>query len=287
MRVTAISGRYITTYAQWRQAKYTSINGQLRDIARCAVLFSLSITSSPKKGSGWIRFPFYHHVFDDERKGFERQLRCLREWGDFVSIDEACAIIGENRRLRERMFCISFDDGFMNCLTNALPILKALDCPAAFFIQTNLIGIDAGNKFELLMSFSRHAGYPGPVELLNWESCRELLSVGMTIGSHTASHAILLELDEASALEELKGSKAVIERKLGIQCRHFACPWGVPGVHFRKNRDPMLAAKAGYATFLTNTRGLNRPGDDLFSIRRDHLMANWPAYQMRYFMRGA
>jgi peptidoglycan/xylan/chitin deacetylase (PgdA/CDA1 family) len=283
---TGMSGGFITTYEQWRKARSTNLRGHLRETVRTSVLFGLSLLTSPRKGSGWLRFPYYHHVFDDERRGFERQLRHMRDWGDFVPLDEAADIIGEDRALTERLFCISFDDGFKNCLTNALPILKALDCPAAFFIQTDPIGLDPERHSDQLNSFYRHAGYPGPVELLNWENCRAMLTAGMTIGSHTISHANLGSLDESAALEELTGSKAVIERKLGIRCHHFACPWGIPGVHFRIDRDPGLAIRAGYTTFLINARGLNRPGDNPLCIRRDHLLANWPDHQLRYLMRG-
>ncbi len=281
-----MSGAFITTYAQWRQAGSTGMYGRLRETVRTSALFGLSLVSSPKRGSGWLRFPYYHHVFPDERAGFERQLRRMRDWGDFVSLDEAAAIIGENRRLSERLFCVSFDDGFKNCLTNALPILKALNCPAAFFIQTDTVGVNPERDGHQLMHFYRHVGHR-LVELMSWEDCRAMLAAGMTIGSHTVSHANLSSLDESSVLDELSRSKAVIELKLGIPCRHSACPWGIPGIHFRLNRDPGLAARAGYATFLTTARGLNRPGDSPLYVRRDHLLANWPDYQLRYFMRGA
>ena len=278
---------FITTYSQWRQAASAGVWGGLHDIARKAALCGLSLFSSPLKSSGWLRFPYYHHVFDDERRGFEQQLRRMRDWGDFVSLDDAINIIKDKQPLSQRLFCLTFDDGFRNCLTNALPILKELDCPAAFFIPTGLTGLDPKPHRDQLMRFYRHAQYPGPVELMNWDDCHIMLAAGMTLGSHTVSHARLASLDESSALDELTRSKEVIERELGITCQHFACPWGIPDVHFRTNRDPWLAAQAGYCSFLTGARGLNRPGDNPLHIRRDHLLANWSDYQLRYFMRGA
>ena len=56
---------------------------RVRGIARNAAILALSTAMSagrsPDKDEGWIRFPFYHHVFDDERRGFTRQLEFL-EW---------------------------------------------------------------------------------------------------------------------------------------------------------------------------------------------------------------
>ncbi|MCH7865187.1 MAG: hypothetical protein IIC56_08255 [Proteobacteria bacterium] len=47
---------------------------RVRGFARNATVMALSAGRSPAKSGGWIRFPFYHHVFDDERRGFARHI---------------------------------------------------------------------------------------------------------------------------------------------------------------------------------------------------------------------
>ncbi len=44
-----------------------SLAEKARGLARDAALRAFSLGRSPAAVSGWIRFPFYHHVFDDER----------------------------------------------------------------------------------------------------------------------------------------------------------------------------------------------------------------------------
>ncbi|MDP1908156.1 MAG: hypothetical protein Q8K85_07645, partial [Hyphomicrobium sp.] len=69
-----------------------SVRARARSAVRDLALRGLSL-GRRIDGGGWIRFPYYHHVFDDERRGFARQLDYLRRFGDFVSIDEAAAML--------------------------------------------------------------------------------------------------------------------------------------------------------------------------------------------------
>src|SRR5438105_6196996 len=71
----------------------------------------------------WIYFPLYHFILDDERRGFDRHLRYMRRRGEFISIDDAVAAMSNPAGIGGRYFCVTFDDGVKNCLTNAVPIL--------------------------------------------------------------------------------------------------------------------------------------------------------------------
>ena len=64
-----------------------TVTRKLRDLARDGAIRVLSAGRSPNRGSGWIRFPFYHHVFDDEREDFRRQLDFMAGFGDFIGLD--------------------------------------------------------------------------------------------------------------------------------------------------------------------------------------------------------
>jgi peptidoglycan/xylan/chitin deacetylase (PgdA/CDA1 family) len=119
---------------------------------------------------------------------------------------------------------------------------------------------------------------------MSWDDCRTLVAGGMTIGSHTRHHARLAELSPAAAKAEMSDSKDDIERALGITCRHFCAPYGLPGRDFNIDRDGRLAREMGFSSLATGLRGPNRPGGDPFSLRRDHVLANWGLYQLRYFL---
>ena len=115
---------------------------RLRSIARDTALFFLSLKSRKNSLSECIYFPCYHHVLDDERKGFERQILFLKNVGEFISLNHAVELLREKKKIGGRYFCITFDDGFKNFLTNAKPILHGNSCPGAIFVPTSHIGSD-------------------------------------------------------------------------------------------------------------------------------------------------
>jgi glycosyltransferase involved in cell wall biosynthesis/peptidoglycan/xylan/chitin deacetylase (PgdA/CDA1 family) len=230
----------------------------------------------------WLRFPFYHHVFDDERRGFARHLDTMRNYGEFIGLDDAVRLLEDGTPLEGRYLCLSFDDGFRCGLTHALPILAERSVPAAFFVVSGLVP----DRSDHCTPEHRHFFGPGrrPVPFLTWDDCRTLLAAGMTIGSHSAGHRRLIGLDDAGARDELALSKAAIEAALGRRCDHFCCPWGKPGRDFQVGRDPELARALGYRSFLTTKYGAMRPGESPFAIRRVGLVARFGTYQLRYFL---
>lgn len=255
---------------------------RLRNAARACVIAGLSATRSPTRGSGWIRFPYYHHVFDDERAGFERQLRYFRNIGEIIGIDDAVAMMTGGTPIDGRYLCITFDDGFKNWIENAVPILVGQQAVAAFFVATGYIGTDVERDLERLLAFYDNDGRL--MEFLNWDDCRAMTEAGMTIGSHSEGHVHLKDLSDDAVMGELTRSRSIIERETGKPCLHFCCPFGREGIDYDRDRHPEMAAAAGYVSFLTGHRGDNRAGTSPFDIHRDHLLANWGNYQLRYFL---
>jgi hypothetical protein len=61
---------------------------------------------------------------------------------------------------------------------------------------------------------------------LTWEMLSEMSEAGITIGSHTKSHALLTGEENDRVLEEVIQSRDSLQRHLGITPRHFAYPDG-------------------------------------------------------------
>lgn len=268
-----------TTYREWSAG--LSRRERLRTSARDAMIFGLSLTSRVPRGSNWIRFPYYHHVFDDERSSFDAHLGYMRNFGEIISVDTAMEMLASHDRVDGRYFCITFDDGFKNCVTNALPILLERQATAAFFIPTRFIGTSLERDREVLLAFYGHGKIL--MEFLDWDDCRTLAEAGMTIGSHTVSHRVLSGLTDTEVETELRESKKTIERELGTSCDHFCAPVGRPDLDFRTDRDPELARKVGYRSFLTTQRGSVHRLSTPMAVDRDHTLADWGLYQLRYF----
>ncbi len=250
-----------------------------RTVARKALSWLEATFLRPPIGSDWVHFPMYHHVLDDERRGFDRQLRHLRRYGDFLSASDAIDALAQPGGIGGRYFCVTFDDGFKDSRTNSLPILVERNCPAIFFLATDYIGLDLDEDWSQVCLFPQPpAPYHLPFEYMTWDDCRELQAAGMTLGAHTCGHVRLSELDPAQSDREIRESKARIERELGHPCHHFAAPWGRPGIDFDPAVHPQQARNAGFKSFMTTQSGSNMAGADPFAIRRLALLAtHWNA----------
>jgi peptidoglycan/xylan/chitin deacetylase (PgdA/CDA1 family) len=60
----------------------------------------------------------------------------------------------------------------------------------------------------------------------SWDMLAEMQRAGVTIGSHTQTHALLTNERWHKVLDETAGSRQVLESKLGIVIKHFAYPNG-------------------------------------------------------------
>ena len=269
----------VVTYQQF--TAHLSLKNRGRSLMRDGALFAFSLMRSIPRGLNWIQFPYYHHVFDDERNGFDEHLKYMKNFGDFISLDDAVDVLESNRPIDCRYFCITFDDGFKSCITNAMPILLKYKVPATFFIPTKYIGSSVDRDSELCSGF--YEGEKIMMEFLSWEDCRKMAQEGMSFGSHSVSHIRLINLSEEDVERELKDSKSIIECELGQPCVNFCPPVGHPGVDFLVDRDIKIAKRLGYRSFATGRRGSVRRRQAPMQIDRHHIIAVWPTYQLRYF----
>lgn len=74
-----------------------------------------------------------------EQAAFEQQLRWLRAEFDIVAIDEAVVALRQGA-VRGRLACVTFDDGYANNISLALPVLQRFRVPATIYLATSFIG---------------------------------------------------------------------------------------------------------------------------------------------------
>lgn len=261
----------------------TPLKARARDLARTTALRVMSLGRNIEATTNWLRFPFYHHVFDDERQGFQAQLDRLGTIGEFISMNDALSLIDGTFPLDGRYFCLSFDDGLKSCFTDAFPILAEREIPAIFYLVSDLIGKSLQPDDPVARQVFGFKGAGTTLDFMSWDDCREMKENGMALGSHTCSHINMLASDPETVRREMQQSKAAIEAQVGA-CDHFCPPYGIPGVHYDPTRDIALARDCGYRSLVSGARGANHAGDDPFAIRRDQLLANWGSYQLDYFL---
>ncbi len=142
----------------------------------------------------------------------EAHVRFLRRRGyRFLTAEELL----EEGRPRPGTAVLTFDDGFRNWMTAAVPLLRRLGVRATFYVCPGLFG---GRHWHL-------DGEEG--RLLDEREANGLLEAGMELGSHSLSHPDLRLLDGGELARELEESKSAIERLTGRPCRTLAYPYGL------------------------------------------------------------
>ena len=76
---------------------------------------------------------------------FAERMRCVRQWCNVLSLVDAVAALSRGT-LPARALAISFDDGYADNATVALPILRQLRLPATFFVATDFL--DGGRMWN-------------------------------------------------------------------------------------------------------------------------------------------
>lgn len=166
------------------------------------------------------------------------------------------------RPLPRKTFVVTFDDGYENNLTQALPILELLGVPATIFLATAYL--------DSLQPFPSDdwsaAGDPGvPVETwrpLAYTQCQELAASGLIeLGAHTHTHADFRGRPD-EFLADICLCRAALRECLGIEQPTFAFPYGTRREGFSGGALADAARIAGLPCALTTEPQLVRPSDD-------------------------
>lgn len=109
--------------------------------------------ASPAGARAGLSILIYHRVLaepdplrdDPDAAAFGWQMQLLARHFNVLPLIEAAARLREGT-LPARAACVTFDDGYADNCTVALPILKALGIPATFFVATAYL--DGGRMFN-------------------------------------------------------------------------------------------------------------------------------------------
>jgi peptidoglycan/xylan/chitin deacetylase (PgdA/CDA1 family) len=107
---------------------------------------------------------------------------------------------------------ITFDDGLVKTVREAIPLLIERSIPCSLFVATGLFG-------------QRHPDLPGEL-IASAEEVAELASAGVEIGAHSVDHVRLTELSFADALDQMRRSRATLEDLLQRPVKAMAYPFG-------------------------------------------------------------
>lgn len=176
------------------------------------------------------RVVIYHQVGDFAGRemevspaAFQRQLDWMQQRGEIVDLDTALSRWREPGA--ERLFVLTFDDGYRDLYTTAFPLLRTRQLPFLLYLTTR--PVETGEPLR-----------PG-TEPLRWDDIREMLDSGlMTLGAHTHTHPDLRSIDAPHLQQEIEASHELIEARMSVSPQHFAYPWG----YWSQTADPLLRA---------------------------------------------
>jgi peptidoglycan/xylan/chitin deacetylase (PgdA/CDA1 family) len=214
-------------------------------MSRVPILCYHNIGPAPAAG----RFELLHVA---EAK-LERQLWALRRVGlRGVSMTEGLAHLRAGGR--RGPVVLTFDDGYLDTLTAALPLLRRYGCRAICYVVSDRIG--GHNRWDDGEGREHHA-------LMTREQIGSWLDAGMEIGSHSCTHPWMQKMAEEEVTAELADSRASLRRTFGVAVDHFSYPFG------KFTATTIAAAKhCGYTSAVTAEPGIASSADDAHRLPR-------------------
>lgn len=185
---------------------------------------------------------------------FEEHLSFLAAAGyRTATVSELVARSAGGEPVPERTVVLTFDDGFADFHTHALPALVRHGMTATLYVVTCYVGSTS--------AWMRAEG-EGDRPLLGWGQLREVSAAGIECAAHTHTHPQLDMLPVARMRDEVSRPKAVLEERLQVPVHSFAYPYGY--------HSPAVRAAAAAARYRSACAVADQVSgeDDRFAIPR-------------------
>jgi peptidoglycan/xylan/chitin deacetylase (PgdA/CDA1 family) len=201
-------------------------------------------TAGPPGLKRWRVAP---ELFDAHMKALHRagyQTITLAEWADALD---------HRRPVQGKRVLLTFDDGYSDFLSAAIPILRRHDFSATLFLVAERIGQTA----------LWDASFGDCAPLLSWEEIKSLQPIGIEFGAHSCIHQKMTEMASTELAEDTKRTRAILEKGLGVPVPTLAYPYGDQNESVRQ-----VVGEAGTRAAVTTEPGISKLGDDLLRLPR-------------------
>lgn len=150
---------------------------------------------------------------------------------------------------------ITFDDGFLNFTSSAMPQLAHLGFTATVFVVSDAVG--GSNAW----GGKAARGIP-TLPLMSWPDLERVRDAGFEIGAHSRNHPYLTRLSSAEVEDQTAGCVERIFSELGERPRRFAYPYGAV------NDDVARVARDTFDHCVTTELRVVAPDDDRAMLPR-------------------
>jgi len=236
---------FVTRLAFWRAARQRLDSNRWEQITRGVPVLMYHAFAEKDEGDRYVV----------GRRALARQLRLLSLLGyRGIHFDDLVRALRESRLPPRRAIAITIDDGYVDNLEVALPLLRRHGFPATvFLVSRRLGGVNDWTEDGAL------SGRP----LLSVGQVKSMLAEGVRLGAHTQTHLFLPGQTADAMAGEVGGSHQDLEASLGEPISTFAYPFG--GFD-----DQTVAAvqKSGFSGACTVEPRLVAISDDPFRVPR-------------------
>jgi peptidoglycan/xylan/chitin deacetylase (PgdA/CDA1 family) len=204
---------------------------------------------------------------------FDRHMALVKQSGCVpMTVSHLVAAMRNGTRLSGLPLLITFDDGLLDFLTGAFPVLQRYQFPATLYVVAGRVGLTA--------SWLDGLG-EGDRPMLSWAQLRELQAAGIEIGAHTVTHPQLDLLKNGIARHEILESKRILDRHLNSAVTSFAYPHGYSTGKVRE-----LVREAGYTSACRVRNALSAVDEDSFALSRITIENTTSDDDIRRFISG-
>jgi peptidoglycan/xylan/chitin deacetylase (PgdA/CDA1 family) len=216
------------------------------NVAPIPILTYHQIAEAPPKGAP------YRSLYVAP-KDFARQMALLALLGyRGLSMDDLQPYLRGERR--GKVVGITFDDGYVNNLTHALPVLQRHGFTSTCYAVSQLLG--KTNAWDISNGIAQ-------VPLMTDVQLQQWVAGGQRVGAHTRNHVHLPEVSVEQRSEEILLGRKELESSSASQVAHFCYPYG----DFNAETVGNVEA-AGFESATTTRRGRCHVGESMLELPR-------------------
>lgn len=186
---------------------------------------------------------------------FERQIAALSEFAEIVPLPELPERL--IKPAAKPLVCLTFDDGYANFFSDALPVLKRYNAPATLCVVTGIIGSTDPAPFDKWAVVNSDRVTSGAWRPLNWDELEKCVASGLvTIGAHSHRHLRANESAPDQIWEEVFRSSEILRSRFGApNVNVYAYPYGNSYMGHVPTEYESAVRKAGFKMALTTDFG--------------------------------